>query len=244
MVHDASVRSGKGGLNRQLVSTVRPSEVTEVPTYYSNKESNQMRKLLMAALVALLVPTASHAQFQLGLRLGYAPAMGDEVDGFALKETVKSQIPIQVDALYKFTPDFAAGAYLSYGFGQLNSDFADFCDFNGVDCSLRNLRFGVQGIYTFNQANASMIPWVGAGFGYEWNTLKGSAGGASVEATESGFEFLNLQVGGDFKVNEQFAIGPYAQLSIGQYSNIEGASIPEKAMHQWLGFGIRGKFDL
>ena len=62
-------------------------------------------------------------------------------------------------------------------------------------------------------------------------------------APGSGLE-LNLQVGGDFKVNPQFAVGPYAQLSIGQYSSQEGSSIPDKGMHEWIGFGVRGKFDL
>jgi hypothetical protein len=203
-----------------------------------------MRKLIMAALVALLVPTASHAQFQLGLRLGFAPAMGDAAKDAPLKDLVKSQIPLQLDALYKVTPDIAVGGYFSYGFGQLNSDFSDICDAAGISCSASNVRLGLQGTYTFNQLKAAMVPWAGVGFGYEWNTIKGSAGGASADVTSSGFEFLNLQLGGDFKVNEQFAIGPYAQLSVGQYSNVEGNSIPEKGMHQWLGFGLRGKFDL
>jgi Outer membrane protein beta-barrel domain len=203
-----------------------------------------MRKLLMAALVALLVPTASFAQFQLGLRLGYSPAMGDEQKDLPLKDTVKSQIPIQVDAMYKVTKDVAVGGYFSYGFGQLNSDLKDGCDATGLDCSASNMRLGLQAAYTFNQVTAPLVPWAAVGFGYEWTTLKVALGGASGEATTSGFEFLNLQLGGDYKVNEQFAIGPYAQLSIGQYSSIEGNSITDKGMHQWLGFGLRGKFDL
>jgi hypothetical protein len=50
----------------------------------------------------------------------------------------------------------------------------------------------------------------------------------------------------------QFALGPFVMLSIAQYSNSEARiggqtasqSISNKAMHEWLGFGIRGKFDL
>ncbi len=36
-----------------------------------------MRKLLLSSLVALLVPAAAQAQFQLGLRVGYGLGGGD-----------------------------------------------------------------------------------------------------------------------------------------------------------------------
>jgi outer membrane protein W len=203
-----------------------------------------MRKLLMLSLIALLVPMTSQAQVTLGLRVGYAPAMGDAAKDAPLKDVVSSQIPIQLDALYRITPDIGAGLYFSYGIAQLNSDVKDFCDASGVSCSASNMRLGVQGRYTFNSLKAPMVPWAGVGFGYEWSTIKGSAGGVSADATTTGFEFLNLQVGGDYKVNDQFAIGPYVQFSIGQYSAVEGEDITDKGMHEWLGFGIAGKFDL
>jgi hypothetical protein len=200
-----------------------------------------MRKLLM--LAALLVPMASQAQFSLGLRVGYAPAMGDAAKDAPMKDLVKSQIPLQLDALYKVTPDIAVGGYFSYGFAQLNSDFSDFCDASGVDCSASNMRLGLQGRYTFNSLKSPLVPWAGLGFGYEWSTIKGSAGGVSADATTTGFEFVNLQLGGDYKVNEKFSFGPYAQFSVGQYSKIEGEDITDKGIHQWLGFGLAGKFD-
>jgi outer membrane autotransporter protein len=202
-----------------------------------------MRKLFMlGSLIALLVPTASHA-FQLGIRLGYAPAMGDEQKDAPMSDFVKSQIPIQVDGLFAVNKDFALGPYFSYGVGQLNSDVKDGCDLLGVDCSVSNVRLGLEGIYKFNSVQAQMVPWLGAGLGYEASSITMSAGGVSASADTSGLE-LNLQAGGDFKVNEQFSVGPYVQLSIGRYSNFEGNSIDEKGVHQWLGFGIAGKFGL
>jgi outer membrane protein W len=219
-----------------------------------------MRKLIMAALVALLVPTASHAQFQLGLRLGYAPAMGnafkDPVSGESakMKDGVKSQIPLQLDASYKFTPDVAAGLYFSYGVGQVGGNAQDVCDANGTDCSASAIRLGVQGIYTFNQVQSAFLPWAGAGIGYERAQLKQEGFGAEEVVTASGFE-LNLQAGGDYKVTEKFAIGPYVMFSMGQFTKVNdeisagGLSADaeldiDKAFHQWFGFGIRGKFDL
>ena len=96
-----------------------------------------MRKLLFAGLVALLVPTASHAQFQLGLRVGYAPAMGDAAKDAKMSDvSLSSQIPLQLDANYKLDKDFAVGVYFSYGFGQVdNKAFGDACGVSGIDCS-------------------------------------------------------------------------------------------------------------
>lgn len=213
-----------------------------------------MRKLVLASLVALLVPTASFAQFQLGARVGFAPAMGDGFKDSPMSDGIKSQIPLQLDALYKVMPDLAVGGYFSYGIGQIGDAG---CDVSGVDCSASVMRFGVQGLYTFNQVKAPLVPWAGLGFGYE--IAKGTAkfGGEKFEETDSGFEFVNLQVGGDYKVNEQFSVGPYLQFSVSQYSKVKAtdSSAPEenfdgdvpsdaKALHQWFGFGVAGKFSL
>jgi hypothetical protein len=206
-----------------------------------------MRKLLMVAVMAaVLVPTASNAQFTLGARIGYAPAGGNVGGDIAMEDyTVKSQIPIQLDALYRVSPQVAVGAYLSYGVGQV--DYAA-CGLSGVECSGSDLRIGLQGTYTFNSAGSQFAPWIGAGIGWEQASDTIEAGGSKFESSYSGVEFLNLQLGGDFKVNEQFAVGPYAMISLGQYSSYEegdaSGDITNTAMHQWYGFGIRGKFDL
>lgn len=205
-----------------------------------------MRKLLMigAIAVGLALPTASRAQFTLGARLGYAPAMGDFSKDNPQKDLVKSQIPIQVDGLYRFTPEIAAGLYFSYGIGQLNSDVSDQCDATGIDCSVSAMRLGLQGTYSLTKVSPTIVPWLGAGIGFEWLSVKQSLGGFSATADTTGFEFLNLQGGADYKVAEKFALGPYVLFSIGQYSSVEGNSITDKGIHEWLHFGIRGKFDL
>ena len=67
-----------------------------------------------------------------------------------------------------------------------------------------------------------------------------------------GFELVNLQLGGDYKVSEQLSVGPYVLFSLGQYSNATlddgtestSRSIDEKGLHQWFGFGFRGTFSL
>src|SRR5574340_291105 len=124
-----------------------------------------MRKtfMLVAMLAAVALPTAGHAQFTLGFRLGYAPAMGDAyefkgtgdptVDGTSAKmsDGVSSQIPLQIEAAYRITPQIAAGVYGSYGFADGGPTYMtsaagqDVCSVNGVDCSASTYRLGLQG---------------------------------------------------------------------------------------------------
>jgi hypothetical protein len=205
------------------------------------------RLLLISALAALLVPTASHAQIDLGLRIGFAPAMGDAAKDSPMSDGIKSQIPIQLDGLYRFNKDVAAGAYFSYGLGQAGSACTD----GGVTCTTSVIRVGLQGTYTLNQVQFALIPWVGAGLGWERGAIKQEQGGLSQDTTFTGYE-LNLQVGGDYKVNDQFVVGPYLMLNFAQYGNFDSSgalgsssgSIDNKAMHEWFGFGVRGKFSL
>ncbi len=209
-----------------------------------------MRKLFMlgAVLAATLLPAASHAQnanLSLGVRLGYGMATGDVAgDGagstIAMSDWVKGQVPVQLDAMYRFTPEWALGLYFSYGFGQLSSTVSNQC----TDCSASDTRFGVQATYSFVTASPGFVPWLGLGLGYEWNKIDENG----VSATFKGMEFLNLQLGGDYKVNPTFAIGPYVMYSFGQYSSgdIAGTTgdVVEKKMHGWFDVGLRGKFDL
>jgi outer membrane protein W len=219
-----------------------------------------MRKLLLLALAMTpFVPEASRAQVMLGARLGYSAAMGDAFKeantGQAVKmsDGIKSQIPIQIDAAYKLSKEFALGAYLAYGFGQVGGAAKDECSLSGQSCSAHDWRFGIQALYTFTQVSPPFVPWAGVGLGYEWGTYKQTGGGQPDSSlTLKGWEFLNLQLGGDYVVNPQLAVGPYVMFSIAQYSDAEvesggvsvSGSIDKKAVHEWFGFGVRGRFDL
>ena len=207
-----------------------------------------MRKLaLLVVALAAVVPATSNAQVSLGLRLGFAPAMGDAVKDGKMTDGVKSQIPVQLDALYELAPNLGVGAYFSYGLGQLGGDMADLCDASGEDCSARSMRAGVQLQYAL-AAKGAWTPWGGLGAGYEWGTMELGPGSVSYR----GLELVNLQLGGDYKVNEQLSVGPYVLFSVGQYSNAtvdDGETsvsdgIDEKGVHEWFGFGVRGTFAL
>lgn len=192
-----------------------------------------MRKLAMTVvLAALFVPTLASAQLTLGARLGYAFPMGEIGEGLKLGDAYSSQIPLQLDVGFKVTPALTLGGYFGFGFAQVDEDCGD--------CSGRVYRVGAQLEYTFK--SASMAPWVGAGIGYEWASITDD----DAELKFSGFEYLNLQGGLDWRVGGKAMVGPFALVSFGRYSTFADEDIPgeAKTFHQWFQIGVRGQFDL
>jgi hypothetical protein len=201
-----------------------------------------MRRLLMIAAVAVL-PFAARAQLQLGARLGYGLALGDVGGSIAMSDFQSSHVPLQLDVAYRVTNHVAVGGYFSYGFGFVGDGMNQDCTSFGVDCKASSTRVGAQASYAFSPGK-QWNPWAGAGIGYEWNKI--DAG--TEDFTFKGWEYLNLQGGFDYRVNEQLSAGPWIMLAIGQYDTAENGgrsvTVPDKAMHQWLSFGVRGKYDL
>ncbi len=201
-----------------------------------------MRKLLLlGSLVAVLVPAAARAQVDLGVRAGFGFAMGDAVKNAKLSDAVNHQIPIQVDAMYRLLPDLSAGVYASYGFGLLGDPLDNACDAVNADCSSSSWRIGIQAAYALNQLKSmTLSPWIGVGTGWEWLKVKSPA----ADQTSNGWEYVNFQLGADYKASKQVAVGPFVQYSIGQFRRIEGNDIADKGTHEWFTVGLRGKFDL
>jgi opacity protein-like surface antigen len=191
---------------------------------------------------------AKEGGVELGLRVGYGLPLGDAVKDGKLSDGFSGQVPIWLDVGYRINKNIYAGVYFAYGFAFLNKDKA--CP-GGADCSASDMRFGVNAHYHI-MPDQAFDPWVGIGIGYEIAGLKASAGGQEFKATYSGLEFVNLQVGGDYKVSPQLAVGPFVALSIAQYSSyktdpeLPGAdsTIKDKAIHEWLTIGVKGTFGL
>lgn len=207
----------------------------------------------------------------LGLRLGYSIPMGKEgaivqpgttnTSSDNLSDDFKGRIPIWIDAGYRINPQLYVGAFFQYGFLSVNTDKNTACT-QGIDCSAHDIQVGAN-LHYHILPDSSFDPWVGAGLGYEWISLsaKGTVivpGFGSLTADESilvkGFQFLNLQAGGDFKATPDFGVGPFISLSIGQYSSYSmtdnttsqstSGDLQNKGMHEWLTFGVRGQFNL
>jgi hypothetical protein len=198
---------------------------------------------VIAALVAAAAPTPAEAQLALGARLGYAFALGKVGGTLATSDWIEGQVPVQLDVLYAATPRIAVGGYVSYGFGRLGGDAAAACEAEGGDCSASVVRAGAQGIWTFRPVGR-VVPWAGVGFGYEWARVAG--GGA--EVAFHGFEYLNLQAGGDFQVARRLRVGPWLMLAVGEYGRAKVGDVDRGLLstktHAWVGLGLRGRFDL
>lgn len=195
-------------------------------------------------------------RFQLGLRTGFALGLG-KIEGGAtpaeLGDAATGQLPVWVDLGFRITPNWYAGAYLSWGFVLAKSETAPTREYvceEGTACSGQSLRYGVQGQYHFAPGRTSF--WLGLGVGAETLQIDQTEAGVTWTAEASGFEFANLQLGVDFPTGEASAVGLFSALTLGQYdrrsvtagSSMASGGIASKELHQWLFVGVRGTSDL
>jgi hypothetical protein len=221
--------------------------------------------LLRFALFTLVLSAAGQVRaqepgtgFEAGLRSGYLLPLGKMTgdSGEDLDQGISGAIPIWVDIGYRVVPQAFVGVYGQYAFGFMGDQLGPVCDASDqVSCSATTIRIGLQAHYhPIPESLAN--PWVGLGFGYEWLSFGVEGGGNEVTITGHGFEFANLQAGLDFKVTDNFYLGPALSFSLGQYSDVSAdcsgaasmacASAPEeiedKALHEWLMLSVRGAY--
>ncbi len=176
----------------------------------------------------------------LGARVGYGIPMGDARASISLGDVVSGQVPVQLDATWRFDRSWRLGLYVQYGFASVAGAFCP----AGASCSGQNFRLGAQTAYAFEAGDSS--PWVGAGLGLEWQSASVSTGAVKNEIRLFGFEILNLQAGWDFRPAAGFSVGPFASFSLGQYQTATSGGVSENlatALHEWLELGVRGAFD-
>ncbi|MBV9947407.1 MAG: hypothetical protein JOZ69_11200 [Myxococcales bacterium] len=193
---------------------------------------------------------------EVGARLGFGIPLGgvDGNNGDDLNKTIGNMVPIWLDAGYRVIPNLYVGAFFMYGFGSLGSQASMLCNQPGAGCSVHDTRFGANAQYHIT-IPGPLEPWIGAGLGFEWLGGSASVNNASGGFGTSGFEFFNLQAGIDYKAMSNLGIGPFLALTFAQYDNQSqdgqlfvpnGGSasmgINNKALHEWLIFGVRGTF--
>jgi hypothetical protein len=180
---------------------------------------------------------------EIGARFAYALPLGDAAKNASLSDTVSGALPILVDVGYRIVPQLYVGLYGQFAFAFL-SDKA--CPAN-ASCSANDLRFGLNVHYHFTTPAEPYDFWIGAGAGYEILSYKATVAGISAEGSASGFELGNAQVGFDYKMEQGVRVGPFAGVSVGQYSTAKAGNqsgdIKDKALHEWLAFGVRAAYD-
>jgi len=205
--------------------------------------------------------------FELGFRTGYGIPIGKATDsaGDDMNKLIAGQIPIWVDIGARINRHLALGAYFSYGFGFLGSEVRPTCEElesaaaaagASASCSTSDLRLGFQVGYHFSPSQ-SLDPWIGGGIGYEMFSFSTSASvdgqSATVTLDATGFEYVNVQSGLDFRLAENFGLGPFLALSLASYDELgascsgdcgllldASASIEDQSIHAWLFLGLRG----
>jgi opacity protein-like surface antigen len=226
----------------------------------------------IAVAAALVTPASAlaleqpHPGFEIGLRTGYALPGGRQgvpTDGKdqGVDEFVTGQWPFWLDVGYRLTGKVYLGAFLQYGVGVVN-DAQEFCrlppSLHQPNCSVRDIRLGLDGRYHFDFGGFS--PWLGYGLGYEWWSFKvdynlgvGATGtDPDLEDSWSGFEFANLQVGADLQILRRLILGPFISFSLDQFRNFTRTlnspamtakyDVSNRSVHEWLFFGVRIAF--
>lgn len=204
-----------------------------------------MRRLvgLAALIIVATVPAVGSAQVFVGLRAAYALPWGDAMTTWKMKDTAKSEIPVQLDLGLKLGPALAVGAYAAYGVVQPSSSWKSNCDATGSKCSAADVRLGVQvNLHAVNSETTEF--WGGIAAGYEELRVKNTLGMVPPEATFKGYD-ATIQGGIDFLTSPTFRIGPFASATAGQFTRLKGTTefdITGKELHGWLQLGLRGMF--
>lgn len=198
--------------------------------------------LLAVGPVSAQVPPvpAPPQGISVGARVAWAFPAGTLLADSSLGSSFSGVLPLQLDLLYRFDRHFSAGFYLAYAPG-----FTKNCPL-GDSCSGAGTSFGLQVFYTLD-AQGALRPWFGFGMGYEWLKLEQTSAAVTSSTTLSGFQWANLQVGGDFSLTARLFLGPYAALSFATFSEASpGGSIASSArhLHEWITVGLRATYEL
>jgi hypothetical protein len=224
----------------------------------------------LSGLCATALASAAEASptgIEIGVRTGYSLPLGQVTGGgnpitlngttyqsqpLDLSKDYTGLVPIWFDLGYRVSPQLYAGAYFQYGIAFLPSDAAGgVCGQSGVSCSGSDIMAGVN--LHYHVLPGEMVdPWLGIGVGYEWANFNISESGQSVSVQIVGWQFANFQAGADFKVEPNFGLGPFVMLSLGQFDSysssvpgsLAGGDYQNKALHEWLTFGVRGVYDI
>lgn len=195
-----------------------------------------------------------------GVRLGYAipfgasasttnPATGQKED-FELSRAITGAVPIGLDVGYRVDPAFAVGLYGQYGFGFLSGSTKTSCDQANADCSVSDIRAGLQASYIADLED--MEGWFGVTLGLERLATSIDAPTGEVKSVAMTLPDFGVQGGVGFKVTPTFSIGPFASFSLGRFSygnaefndqSVHG-HVPsdDRRFHEWLTLGVRGNF--
>jgi hypothetical protein len=198
---------------------------------------------------------------ELSLNAGFTLPLGNAINsnnaatsGVAMSDAINFAIPFGIEVGYRIAGVVFVGGTFSYGaFGSPNSSVITSCGSPGASCHSNFVRAGFSVEWHFLGSRGS-DPYVGLGANFEWLNVSASANNINASVQYTGFNFAEIPIGWDFRLGRNARFGPFANFAIGKYyrgsltSNASigidtgSVNIPEKALHFWIGFGIRVVF--
>ncbi len=211
-------------------------------------------------------PEAAPKRLLVGVRVGFAlPLLNmyrSPIDNSAvsLGGAVHGTLPIGLEVGYRVIDPLYVGALVSFGPAFVSSAADGYCSPSATTCSGEHLQVGLHARF-YPRRSQTFDPWVGLGFGYERLSMRqegmlvtGDRGGISQAL--SGFEFVDVSVGGDLALLRDVRVGPFASFALGQFdtatvtqtagdnSSTTTGSIRNPTMHAWLVLGVRGALGI
>lgn len=194
-----------------------------------------MRRLFTVVLLsALAAPVAARGDgsIQLVAAGGAAKPFGDVANGVKMADSIDWAFPLDAQLQFRIVKHLALGAYARYTPTSVGSSCSG--------CTLTGLAFGARAEYRLGE-RLEGGGWLGAFLGYEQLESEVEGAAATVTRTLSGVEG-GAAGGVDFELGG-LTVGPYLQLTVGQYSKQSGAgvssTIASKGMHGFFGAGVR-----
>jgi len=212
-----------------------------------------MRNLALAAVAAALlaVPSAGAAQLQLAGRFGYSIAAGEFARRVPVPRTIDGYVPLQLDLTYRLGQGLSVGAFAAYGIANLASAMVSACETTGTSCGGRQLRAGLQVMWTLEQVSPVFAPWFALAGGGDWLMLRWEEDGSFTKDRWSGLAG-SLTFGVDLKGRNP-TFGPYLSVGLGRYDryrrdvdgDVYSADIAgDRTLHREFSIGLRGAFQL
>jgi hypothetical protein len=171
-----------------------------------------------------------------------------------MRSNFDDMVPLWFDAGYRLSEQVYLGAYFQWA----PIFVADEACSKNLSCSATDLRFGIDVHWHFKwiigkgQWAGRFDPWVGLGTGHESAMFDlSTTSGSRSQETNHGFEYGNLQLGGDYVVGP-WHVGAFGSVALAEFirrghtvpTGSEGYTIPDPAVHFWFIFGLRGQYDL
>ena len=216
-----------------------------------------MRRVLRdAAILGLVVVGAARSAraaegepaehgLEIAFRTGVLVPVGNSAEGSKLSDGFGVQFPLWIDVGYRWDK-FFVGAYGQYAFGVVGGQV----DCGPASCSIGAFRAGLE-LQMHPNGRGSVDPWLGIGFGYEWDTLHASmfngATYVSGSATIHGWDIARVGAGVDFALTRGLRIGPFVEATVSEFVKAgvsfgdydSSSEIFHKSVHSWISVGVK-----